>query len=122
MRLMKPSTDCPPVMFFVFLGVVALGAVLACLPSEVETSYSWYGVVGYCAFVFGLAGGSNVCRWMLFCLGIFWAVAVASLLTEPIDVVGMAWALTALVGSLILWSPSLRRYTAQSPTKDRSRV
>jgi hypothetical protein len=98
-----------------FCGIVALVAT-SFLPSEVETIYSWQGVLVYGALLVGLGLGSNFCRMVLLVVGIVWAVGVASVSSSPPDAVAVVWCVLSLCVSLLLLSPSIRGYTRPDKT------
>jgi hypothetical protein len=100
----------PNAFLFYLIGVLIL-VVLARLPSEVHTTYTWYGAIIYILLLVGLARGSNICRMILCFLGVLWAIGVALLLTQPIDAVAAIWSAVAGLTSALLLTPSMRRYT-----------
>lgn len=95
------------------LGTVAL-VLWALLPSEVETSYTWEGVLLELVLIAGLFAGLNLCRWALIIIGGAAAFGTVALQSAPLEFVATGWSVLALLVTAILLTPPIRRYTARS--------
>ena len=114
---MRQSTlrQRPPLGLYAYLAGISVSVLIGMLPSDVQTTYSVNAIVLYGGLLVGLALGSEFCRLALVVLGIFWGVAVLGLISPAVDFVAIGWSAVALGSSLILTTPSMRRYTQGTP-------
>jgi hypothetical protein len=102
----------PPLTYFAYIGGLGLLVIFGALvPSEVDTSYSWQGIAFELVLLLGLWLGSNLCRWILICLGI--AACLGSILIQstPLEFAATAWAVLTLIVTGVLLTPALRAHT-----------
>jgi predicted membrane-bound spermidine synthase len=59
----------------------------------------------------GILLGSNLCRWLLILAGLLVALGIGGVLSEPPDLDVIAWTLTALLVTGLLFAPSVRAHT-----------
>jgi hypothetical protein len=104
----------PPPIFFAYVLGLGVLVLLGLLPSKVETTYNWQGSLLLASLVFGLAWGSNLCRWILSIVGVIWALTVMSLQALPLEVVATTWSVTALIVTGLLLTASMREHTRTS--------
>lgn len=98
-------------MFWLYVAVLGLFVAVGLLPSDVTTTYSWFGAVLMIVGLVALGKGSNVARWLLVALGVLVALATIAVQSE-LDAVATADACLALLSSFLLLTPSLRAYTS----------
>jgi hypothetical protein len=100
-----------PVAVWLYLGAMGVVAALTQIPSRVNWSLSWSGILLY-AVLFGcLVCGSNIARWLLIVLGIFLAIGGLGVQTAPLDPVSVIVGFAALIATGILFFPPVRNYT-----------
>jgi hypothetical protein len=111
----------PPKTLVAYIAGVALLVLWGLLPSEVSTSYSWPGAAIMGVLLAGAWLGSNLCRWLLFLIGLVVASGSILVQTMPLEFVATSWSLLAILVSSLLLTPSMRAHTAGNMGVLRSR-
>jgi hypothetical protein len=100
-----------PLPLLAYLAGTVVLVLWGLLPSEIETSYTWFGALLQTILVIGLFKRSNRCRWLLIGIGLLTAVGTLMLQTWPPEFVATAWGVIALLTTGLLLTRTMRRYT-----------
>jgi hypothetical protein len=106
----KPALKRPAVLWLYIGGAFALAAISQ-VPSAVNTTFTWWGVIIALSLLAALSLGSSVARWLLATIGLFFGVGALTVQAEPLDVLPTALGVAGLLLTALLFTPAIRRYT-----------
>ena len=99
-------------MFFGYLGGLVVLVLWGFLPSDIQTTYNWPGVLIGVGLIAGVYARSRLCRWALVIVGTVAALGVLLIQTPTLEFVATMWSAIALGVTSLLVTPSMRRYTS----------